>query len=302
MKGLLATLFITTGLLSTNILAETYTHGDLSIDSPYTRTTPPSAPVAGGFMKITNNGKEADTLIGGRVDFSEVVEIHEMPMIDGVMHMRQLENGLEIPPGETVELKPGSFHVMFIKLKEQMKEGDKHKATLTFEKAGDVEVELEVRDINKGMGQGMQHGKMGQGAGMQQGKMAQGMGMKHEKRVSEMPDLMKVIMQHGDKLNLSSEQQDELKKWRDANNSKVSGLAEEAAAAKQKIMEMALGDADNDQLAAQYEKIATARKAIIDTKIACRANMQRVLNAEQYQQLIALYKENFIPKQQNAMQ
>ncbi|PIE00544.1 MAG: hypothetical protein CSA79_03585 [Thiothrix nivea] len=159
MKYLFATLLVTTSLFSTHIHAEAYKHGDLVIDSPYTRTTPPSAPVAGGFMKITNNGKEADTLTGGEVDFSEVVEIHEMPMIDGVMKMRQLEGGLEIPPGETVELKPGSYHVMFIKLKEQMIEGDKHKATLTFEKAGDVEVEFVVKDINKGMGDGMKHDK-----------------------------------------------------------------------------------------------------------------------------------------------
>lgn len=155
MKNLLAILLITTGLLSNHLHAEEYTHGDLLIDSPYTRTTPPGAPVAGGFLKITNNGKEADTIIGGSVDFSEAVEIHEMPMVDGVMKMRQLEDGLEIPPGETVELKPGSYHIMFIKLKEQMIEGDKHKATLTFKNAGDVEVEFVVKDISQAMGTGM---------------------------------------------------------------------------------------------------------------------------------------------------
>nr|CAA6830628.1 MAG: Copper metallochaperone, bacterial analog of Cox17 protein [uncultured Thiotrichaceae bacterium] len=159
MKHLIATLLITTGLLSSSIHANEYTQGDLLIDSPYTRTTPPGAPVAGGFMKITNNGKESDTIIGGSVDFSEAVEIHEMPMIDGVMQMRQLEDGLEIPPGETVELKPGGFHVMFIKLKKQMIEGEKHKATLTFEKAGDVEVEFVVKDISAMMEKSMKHDK-----------------------------------------------------------------------------------------------------------------------------------------------
>lgn len=149
MKNLLATLLITTGLLSSNLHAEEYTHDDLLIDTPYTRTTPPGAPVAGGFLKVTNNGKETDTLIGGTVDFSEAVEIHEMPMVDGVMQMRQLEDGLEIPPGETVELKPGGYHIMFIKLSEQMIEGEKHKATLTFKNAGDVEVEFVVKDITQ---------------------------------------------------------------------------------------------------------------------------------------------------------
>lgn len=286
MKRFLATLLVTTGLFSSTLQAHEYTHGDLFIDHPYTRTTPPSAPVAGGFMKITNNGKEADTLIGGAVDFSEVVEIHEMPMIDGVMKMRQLEGGLDIPPGETVELKPGGYHVMFIKLKKQMIEGEKHKATLTFAKAGDVEVEFVVKDIS----QGMQHGKM------EHGKMRhdKGMGMKHHQRVSAMPDLMKVIMQHGDKLNLSDEQQAELKKWRESNNSKVSELAKTATATKQNILEMALDDANNEQLEAAYAKLADTRQSIVDTKIACRANMQRVLDGEQYQQLITLYKAHYL--------
>lgn len=154
MKHLLTTLLITTGLLSSSLHAHEYTQGDLLIDHPYTRTTPPGAPVGGGFLKITNNGNEADTLIGGKADFSEVVEIHEMPMVNGIMQMRQLEDGLEIPPGETVELKPGGYHLMFIKLKEQMKEDDKHTATLTFEKAGDIEVEFMVMDINKMMEDG----------------------------------------------------------------------------------------------------------------------------------------------------
>lgn len=157
MKTLLATLLITTGLLSSHLHAEEYTLGDLLIDSPYTRTTPPGAPVAGGFLTITNNGKETDTLMGGTVDFAEAVEVHEMPMIDGVMQMRQLENGLEIPPGETVELKPGGYHIMFIKLKEQMIEGEQHKATLTFKNAGDVEVDLVVKDISQTMESDMKH-------------------------------------------------------------------------------------------------------------------------------------------------
>lgn len=157
MKTLLVTLLVTTGLLSSHLHAEEYTHGDLLIDSPYTRTTPPGAPVAGGFLTITNNGKETDTLMGGTVDFAEVVEIHEMPMVDGVMQMRQLEDGLDIPPGETVELKPGGYHIMFIKLKEQMIEGKTHQATLTFKNAGDIEVELMVQDISQDMGTDMKH-------------------------------------------------------------------------------------------------------------------------------------------------
>ncbi|CAA6817956.1 MAG: Unknown protein, partial [uncultured Thiotrichaceae bacterium] len=258
---------------------------DLLIDSPYTRTTPPGSPVAGGFLKITNNGKETDTLIGGSVDFSEAVEVHEMPMVDGVMQMRQLEDGLDIPPGETVELKPGGYHIMFIKLKEQMIEGEKHKATLTFKNAGDIEVEFVVKDISQTMGKGMKHGMKHDG---QPGQM------NHTKQLSEMPDLMRVVMMHSDKLNLSDEQQAELKKWRESSNDKVQGMAKAVEAANEELLNLALGDADKAALEAQYETIAAQRKAIVDAKIACRANMQRVLNAGQYQTLQSLYKENFV--------
>lgn len=169
MKNAVTALLIATAFSASNLFAAEYTLGDLTITDPYTRTTPPSAPVAGGFMTITNKGDKADTLLGGEVGFAEVVEVHEMPMIDGVMRMRQLENGLEIPPGESVELKPGSYHIMFIKLSEQMKEGDKHAATLRFAQAGEVEVELEVKDISKMM-EHEGHGDMKKGHNMEHGK------------------------------------------------------------------------------------------------------------------------------------
>ena len=62
-------------------------------------------------------------------------------MDNGVMKMRQLKDGIVIKPGETVELKPGSFHLMFVDLKEPIKEGERLKGTLEFEKAGKVDVE-----------------------------------------------------------------------------------------------------------------------------------------------------------------
>ena len=137
------------GLISTTAIAESYKIGDLVIHRPYARSTPPLAPVGGGFMSITNNGSEADTLISGESSFSQAFEIHEMSMEDGVMKMAQLENGLVVPAGETVELRPGSYHLMFIKLAEQLKPDERRKATLKFEKTGEVEVEFVVRDILK---------------------------------------------------------------------------------------------------------------------------------------------------------
>lgn len=119
--------------------------GDLEIKAPWSRATPGGAKVAGGFMSITNKGSTPDRLIGGAADFAGIFEVHEMRMDGNVMRMRALEKGLEIKPGETVELKPGGFHVMFIDLKRPLKAGDAVKGTLVFEKAGKVEVTYSVQ-------------------------------------------------------------------------------------------------------------------------------------------------------------
>jgi copper(I)-binding protein len=63
------------------------------------------------------------------------------------MRMKPVEGGLEIKPGATVELKPGGFHLMFMDLKEPLKEGQSVKGTLSFEKAGTIEVEYTVRGM-----------------------------------------------------------------------------------------------------------------------------------------------------------
>jgi copper(I)-binding protein len=118
--------------------------GDLQIIAPWTRATPKGAKVASGYLTIVNGGKAADRLVSGASDFSENFEIHEMSMTNGVMRMRELTNGLEIKPGQKVELKPGGYHVMFMGLKKPLQQGETVKVTLTFEKAGKVEVAFPV--------------------------------------------------------------------------------------------------------------------------------------------------------------
>ncbi|MBR1220110.1 DUF1775 domain-containing protein [Bradyrhizobium sp. U87765 SZCCT0131] len=134
-----------------------YKAGDLTITAPWTRATPGGAKIGGGYLKITNNGKSVDRFVGGSAPFAGRVEIHEMSMTDGVMKMRPLPNGLEIKPGETVELKPGGFHVMFMDLKQPFKQGDSLKTTLEFEKAGKVDVNFSVNGVGAGAGQQHQH-------------------------------------------------------------------------------------------------------------------------------------------------
>jgi periplasmic copper chaperone A len=125
----------------------TYQVGALVVEAPWSRATPGGAKVAGGYMRITNAGPEADRLVGGSLPGAARFEVHEMSMQGEVMRMRPLETGLEIKPGATIELKPGGYHIMFMDLREPLKEGQTLKGTLLFEKAGAVAVEYAVRGM-----------------------------------------------------------------------------------------------------------------------------------------------------------
>ena len=96
-------------------------------------------------MTITNTGKQPDRLIGGTLSIAKRLEVHEMRHEDGVMKMRELEKGLEIKPGETIALKPGGYHVMFMDLNGTPATGTTIDLTLTFQNAGAITVKAEVR-------------------------------------------------------------------------------------------------------------------------------------------------------------
>lgn len=134
--------------------AEDVTAGSLKIASPWVRATPKSASVGGGYLKITNSGTTSDRLVGGSTDIASRFELHEMAVVDGIMKMRALPQGLEIKPGQTLELKPGGYHVMFLGLNRQLMQGEKVKATLQFEKAGKVDVTFAVEGIGAQSGGG----------------------------------------------------------------------------------------------------------------------------------------------------
>lgn len=125
--------------------AHEYKLGSLSIGHPWCRPSPPGAPTGAGYLTVTNTGKSADRLLGGTAAFADRVEIHEMSMDGSVMRMRKLGDGVEIAPGATVELKPGSFHLMFIGLKSAFVLGQKPEYTLKFAKAGELKVACSVQ-------------------------------------------------------------------------------------------------------------------------------------------------------------
>ncbi len=123
----------------------------LEIEDAWIKETPPNHQVTGGYFKIENDGDTADVLIGVASDFAMKSEIHEMKMEGDVMKMRPLENGLIIPADGKVYLKPGGYHLMFMKLKQQMTPMDVHQVTLTFKNSGSITIPMTVHKMSHGM-------------------------------------------------------------------------------------------------------------------------------------------------------
>lgn len=100
------------------------------------------------YMTIENQGDEADRLLAAETEIAEAVELHNVNMVEGVMQMRPVDGGIEIPAGDsaTVVLEPGGLHVMLIGLSQSLEIGDSFDVELEFENAGSITVDVEVRE------------------------------------------------------------------------------------------------------------------------------------------------------------
>jgi copper(I)-binding protein len=124
-----------------------HTASPIMVMQPWARATPPGAPTGAAYLTITNHGTEPDVLIGGSSPQADKVEFHQSTMDNGIMKMRPATNGVSIPAGGTVELKPDGYHVMLIGLKAPLRSGTMLPVTLRFAKAGSIEVVFAVEPI-----------------------------------------------------------------------------------------------------------------------------------------------------------
>lgn len=146
MLALVASLF-----LSVPAFAHDFTAGDLQIIHPHIPQPFASAKAAGGFMAIVNNGTEPDRLIGVESDIAMKSEVHESRVdANGVGTMEHVDF-IEIPPGGTVSLEHGGYHIMFMGLTGTLTEGETYKSVLIFERAGRVEIDFSI-DPRTGQG------------------------------------------------------------------------------------------------------------------------------------------------------
>jgi copper(I)-binding protein len=138
------------GLAAFGASAHEYTAGDLTIYHPWARKTVAGQLSGGAFVvRIQNNGKTADRLIGASTPDAERVEIHQMSMVGNVMKMHSID-GLEIPAGGSVSLAPSQYHLMLFGLKHPLNPGQMLPMTLVFEHAGQVKVDAKVEAFMPG--------------------------------------------------------------------------------------------------------------------------------------------------------
>jgi len=118
--------------------------GSVVVENPWARETPKGATIGGGYLAVKNNGAAPDRLLRGSVSVAKGLQIHSTTIDNGVAKMREVTDGVEIKPGETVKFEPGSSHFMFVNLAQPLRAGETVRGTLTFEHAGTIEIEYAV--------------------------------------------------------------------------------------------------------------------------------------------------------------
>ena len=113
---------------------------DLMFGALQFRATVGSMPSSAAYLSITNHGGTADRLLAAESSLARKTELHTMDVTNGVMKMRQIDGGIAIPAGKTIQLAPGGFHVMLIGLRAALNAGENYQVTLTFEKAGKIKL------------------------------------------------------------------------------------------------------------------------------------------------------------------
>ena len=134
LQRVFASVFVSLMMLST-VMASDLMFGALQF-----RATVGSMPSSAAYLSITNHGAMDDRLLAVESSLARKTELHTMEVTNGVMKMRQIDGGINIPVGKTTQLAPGGFHVMLIGLKAPLNADENYQVTLVFEKAGRIKL------------------------------------------------------------------------------------------------------------------------------------------------------------------
>lgn len=120
--------------------------GEVIVRAPWARLTPGPAPNGAVFFTIESRGAEPDRLVAAETPVAARAALHRHVMEGGVMRMRPVA-AVEVAPGAPTVLAPGGLHVMLTGLTRPLAVGETFPLTLTFERAGLVEIQVEVRPL-----------------------------------------------------------------------------------------------------------------------------------------------------------
>ena len=122
--------------------------GTITVDRPWTPATPNGAATAAAYLTIDNHGRTDDRLVSASSPVGARVELHRMSMTGGIMTMRPVPDGLDVPADKSIVLQPqANYHLMITGLKSPLKSGTEFPLTLTFAKAGAVRIDVPVLPI-----------------------------------------------------------------------------------------------------------------------------------------------------------
>ena len=119
--------------------------GSVTVEHVWARATPKGAPNAAVYLTLVNNGSETDRLIGASSPVADNIQFHDERDEGSVSKMLALQ-AIDVAPGASVMLKPSGLHLM-LRIKHQLKQGETFPLTLTFEKAGPIEVTVRVGKV-----------------------------------------------------------------------------------------------------------------------------------------------------------
>ena len=152
MRRLALEILVATALTIAAILTSATGAGanDVMVTNAFARaSSTPAAKAGAAYVTITNHGAAPDRLLSASTPAARSSQLHRTVMSGDVMKMEPVDR-LDIPAGDTVEMKPGGLHIMLMGLMGPLKEGDTIEIELSFEKAGDVTVKVPVGGVAAG--------------------------------------------------------------------------------------------------------------------------------------------------------
>src|SRR6266568_4340981 len=166
-RGYLTSVVLLVLLSGGSVYAQTSAQNAIVVERPWARATPAGAKTGVVYVTLINNGSAGDSLLSAATPVADQVQFHSATEENGVSRMREMHT-VDVTPGARVAFSPGGLHIMVVGLKQPLKEGQTFPLTLTFEKAGKIDVTVPIEKV--GAMQGGNMGSMTHGADEQMKK------------------------------------------------------------------------------------------------------------------------------------